>query len=83
MIVPPMIRQIPFWYARWYNSLLLVFNDTFHQPHIAGVVVLPSFPDPVYDTDCVHFTEECGSRFVTSLIIISKLCLRSLPLTIR
>ncbi len=63
MIVPPMLRQIPFWYARWYNSIMMVFNSSFHQPQISGVVTLPSFLDPVYVPYCVHFTEECRMRF--------------------
>jgi hypothetical protein len=70
MIVPPMLRQIPFWYARWYNSILLVFNESFHQPQISGVMILPSFPDPVYLPDCVHFTEECGARYAIKPICL-------------
>jgi hypothetical protein len=75
MIVPPMMRQIPFWYCRWYNSILLAFNDHFHLPDLSGVVVLPSFPDPVYDTDCVHFTADCGPRyrFIENLPLINYL----------
>ena len=67
MIVPPMMRQIPFWYCRWYNSIMLAFNDHFHSPDLSGVMVLPSFPDPIYDADCVHFTGECGPRYFVVL----------------
>jgi hypothetical protein len=71
MIVPPMIRQIPFWYFRWYNSIMLAFNDHFHLPDLSGVVVLPSFPDPLYDTDCVHFTADCGPRYILVFAVVT------------
>jgi hypothetical protein len=41
---------------------MLEFSSYFHHPNINGVFVLPAFPDPVFDPDCVHFTEECGPR---------------------
>ncbi len=44
------------------------FNSVYHQPNISNVFVIPSFPNPVFESDCVHLTEECGSQYVLILI---------------
>jgi hypothetical protein len=58
--MPPMIRKQPYWYDRWYGSIMLVFESVYRQPHVPNVFALPAFPDPAYDKDCVHLTETSG-----------------------
>ncbi len=60
LIMPPMIRKQPYWYDRWYGSIMLVFESVFRQPQISNVFLLPAFPGPIYDKDCVHLTESSG-----------------------
>jgi hypothetical protein len=55
-----MTRRQPYWYDRWFGSIMLTFESVFHDPHVSGVYVLPAFPNPVYDKDCVHLTETSG-----------------------
>ncbi len=58
-----MQRRVPFWFVRWYNSIMVVFNSVYHQANISNVFVIPSFPNPEFEADCVHLTEECGQRY--------------------
>ncbi len=57
-----MIRRQPYWYSRWYSSILLIFESVFSRPLIANVFILPTYPNPVYTSDCVHLTEESGLK---------------------
>ncbi len=58
--MPPMIRKQPYWYDRWYGSVMLEFESVFSQPQVSNVFVLPAFPNPAYDKDCIHLTESSG-----------------------
>jgi hypothetical protein len=58
--MPPMMRRQPYWYERWYGSIMLVFESAFRKPHVANLFILPSFANPVYGPDCVHLTEASG-----------------------
>ncbi len=58
--MPPMIRRQPYWYDRWYGAIMIIFESVYHQPHVANVFVLPSYPNPAYGPDCVHLTEKSG-----------------------
>jgi hypothetical protein len=41
---------------------MVTFNSVYHQANIANVFILPSFPNPEFEPDCIHLTEECGTR---------------------
>jgi hypothetical protein len=58
-----MQRRVPFWFVRWFNSIMLVFDNVFHQANISNVYIIPSFPNPEFQADCVHLTEESGQRY--------------------
>jgi hypothetical protein len=58
-----MQRRVPFWFVRWFNSIMLVFNNVYHQANISNVYIIPSFLNPDFEADCVHLTEECGQRY--------------------
>jgi hypothetical protein len=58
--MPPMLRRQPYWYDRWFGSIMLVFESVFRQPPVPSVYTLPAFPNPVYDRDCVHLIEASG-----------------------
>jgi hypothetical protein len=58
-----MLCRVPFWFVRWYNSIMVTFNSVYHQASISNVYVLPSFLNHVFEADCVHLTEECGVRY--------------------
>jgi hypothetical protein len=55
-----MMRQIPFWYKCYYDTILSIFEDVFRLSNIKSVYVLPSPPFLAYDRDGVHLTEESG-----------------------
>jgi hypothetical protein len=42
---------------------MVTFNSVYHQPSVSNVFVLPSFPNPTFEADCVHLTEDCGARY--------------------
>jgi hypothetical protein len=63
LLLPPMQRRVPFWFVRWFNSIMLVFDNVFHQANIPNVYIIPSFPNPEFQADCVHLTEESGHRY--------------------
>jgi len=65
LLLPPMQRRVPFWFVRWFNSIMLVFDNVFHQANIPNVYIIPSFPNPEFQADCVHLTEESGHRYYT------------------
>ncbi len=60
LVMPPMIRKQPYWYDRWYGSVMLEFESVFSQPQVSNVFVLPAFPNPAYDKDCIHLIESSG-----------------------
>jgi hypothetical protein len=57
-----MLRRVPFWFVRWYNSIMLTFNNVYHQSSIPNVFILPAYPNPEFESDCVHLTEDCGKK---------------------
>jgi len=57
-----MSRRQPYWYSRWYGSIMVMFDNAYRQPDIAGVYVLPSYPNPIFDLDGVHLTADSGPR---------------------
>jgi hypothetical protein len=58
--MPPMICHQPYWYNRWYSTIMIVFKSVYHHTHIANVFVLLSFPNPAYSPDNVHLMEKSG-----------------------
>jgi len=63
-----MQHRVPFWFVRWYNSIMVVFNNVYHQANISNVFIIPSFPNPEFEADCVHLTEECGQRYSLTML---------------
>jgi hypothetical protein len=59
--MPPMLRQVPYWYSRYHDTVMSVFEDVFRSSTVESVYVLPSPPVALaYERDCVHLTEESG-----------------------
>ncbi len=42
---------------------MLLFDAAYRQPDIANVFVLPSYPNPLFDLDGVHLTQDVGPRY--------------------
>ncbi len=61
-IVPPLPRQTPYWYRRYFSSISSRFAESFKHTE-EGIIVLPTFPHPEYERDGIHLTEEDGPRF--------------------
>ncbi len=57
--MPPMARSTPFWYKRYFPSVMFCFNDAFKSCE-EGITVMPSFKNPVFEKDFIHLTEESG-----------------------
>jgi hypothetical protein len=55
-----MLRQIPYWYARHYDTVMMMFEEVMRSTSVASVYVLPSPPMLPFSPDCVHLTEASG-----------------------
>jgi len=63
LIFPPMLRRQPYWYSRWFGSIMLLFDTPSRQPDLPSIYVLPSFPNPEFELDGVHLTADIGPRY--------------------
>ena len=63
-----MLRKIPYWYCRYYDTIMMAFEEVFRSTSVTSVYVLPSPPMLEYDPDCIHLTMESGPVYVTVLL---------------
>jgi hypothetical protein len=55
-----MSRKVPYWYHRYFPSVMASFKESFDHPE-PGIYVLPDFTDVVYERDCIHLNEISGT----------------------
>jgi len=60
-IMPPLPRESPFWYRRYFPSIASKFAESFRHTE-EGIYVLPTYTKPNYELDGIHLTEEDGPR---------------------
>jgi hypothetical protein len=58
-IMPPMARKTPYWYRRYYPHIMTSFREAFRSCE-EGLLVLPCFPDPIFEKDYIHLNEDSG-----------------------
>jgi len=61
-VVPPLPRETPYWYRRYFTSISSRFAESFKHTE-EGVYVLPPFNKPDYERDGIHLTEADGPRY--------------------
>ena len=68
-IMPPMSRNTPYWYRRYFPNIMSAFRTSFKTCE-EGLVVLPIFKDPVFEKDYIHLNEDSGPAwaFLTYLL---------------
>jgi hypothetical protein len=54
ILLPPMLREVPYWYCRHYASILSVFKEVLRHPPTHNIFALPSFQRPVFKVNLVH-----------------------------
>jgi hypothetical protein len=59
--MPPMARRTPYWYRRYFPSVMTSFKDAFRVCE-EGIVVLPDFREPVFERDWIHLDEDSGPK---------------------
>ncbi len=64
--MPPMLRKMPYWYHRHFDTVLCAFEDVFMQP-IPQLFALPAFANPDTIPDGIHLTPNSGPRYILSI----------------
>lgn len=55
-----MSRKVPYWYHRYFPSVMACFKESFDHSE-PGIYVLPDFTDVVYERDYIHLSEMSGT----------------------
>ncbi len=69
-VVPPLPRGTPYWYRRYFTSISSCFAEAFKHTE-DGILVLPTFTQPDYERDGIHFTENDGPRYAITTFIFA------------
>ena len=59
LVCPPMYRESPIWYRDSLPQILKKFSDVFSQNE-SGIILMPSFATPDFESDGVHLTAYSG-----------------------
>lgn len=60
LVCPPMYRESPIWYRDSLPQILTKFSEILGR-NKSGILMMPSFPTPDFDSDGVHLTAYSGS----------------------
>ncbi len=55
-----MKRGVPYWYARYFTSVIACFEEVFDQAE-PGIYVLLPYKEIVFERDYIHFTQNSGT----------------------
>jgi hypothetical protein len=66
--MPPMLRRVPYWYARFYDAVMTSFEDAVKTSTLQSVYVMPSLPGLSFSRDCVHLSDKSGPEYVTHML---------------
>jgi hypothetical protein len=58
--MPPMQRRVPYWYARYFDTIMTSFEDAIRTSALHSVYVIPSLPGLTYSRDCIHLSDKSG-----------------------
>jgi len=72
LVCPPMYRRSPLWYRDGLPEILKKFSSMMSSNRPNNLLLLPSFPNPDFDSDGVHLTPFSGLEFIFHLFDSSK-----------
>jgi len=64
----PMLRQVPYWYSRYYDTIMAVFEEVMRTTLVPFIYVLPSPPALSYNLDCVRLSEQFGPVYIIHML---------------
>jgi hypothetical protein len=60
--MPPMHRRVPYWYARFFDTVMTSFEDAIRSSMMQSVYIIPAMPGLTYSHDCVHLSDSSGPK---------------------
>lgn len=67
LVSPPMYRRAPLWYRDSIAEVMNRFSLSYEKITAKNLILLPSFPSPVFESDGVHLNAYSGLQFVMHL----------------
>jgi len=67
LVCPPMFRERPVWYREGLPEVLTKFSSLMSQDQEPNLLLMPSFPNPAYESDGVHLTPYAGLEYLLHL----------------
>ena len=64
LVSPPMYRASPLWYSDGLAEVMNKFSTIFSQDRPVNLLLMPSFPTPVFDQDGVHLSPLSGLDYL-------------------
>ena len=72
LLCPPMYRSFPLWYRDGMSAILGKFSTLMTTDRPSNLLIMPSFPNPVFESDGVHLNPTSGLEYVFFLFDTAK-----------
>ena len=72
LVCPPMYRSFPLWYRDGLSAILNKFSTVMCSDRPKNLLIMPSFPNPCFESDGVHLNPTSGLEYVFFLFDTAK-----------